>query len=207
MTMLYKTVSLDCVATVGAGQTFREKAETESPSSGIRLIQIKDVREGCLVKADHLPFANIEPEKLKINLKAGDVLLPLRGERVEALLFNTNTDYIVTTTNQVAVISSDSSCMMPEFLLWYLNSHSGKERIIRMQSGGTIQNITISKLSKLTIELPPISVQAEVVEIYNVWQQQKKVLHEMLINGEVLADQLCVSKIIKKRTRNDNKSR
>lgn len=196
MADLCEVVTLEDVAIVGAGQTFRGKAEADNSGSGIRLVQIKDVKEGFISESEHLPFANIDPARLKVKLKSGDVLLPLRGERIEASLFELSADSVVTAINQVAVISPDPNRMIPGFLLWYLNSRDGKEQVRRMKSGATIQNVTVNKLKKLQIALPPISVQCEIVEIYNIWQQQKRVLHEMLENGEALADRLCVERVV-----------
>ena len=191
-----KKVALKKVATVGAGQTFRDKAEAVDDKSGIRLLQIKNIKEGRFSQVQTLPFANLDSSTLKVKLNPGEIMLPLRGGRIEAMLFDTSdTSQIVTTINQVAVISPNSELVIPEFLLWHLNSGHAKQIINSMKTGSTIQQLSIKTLAEMTIDLPPLAVQSEIVEIYDNWQQQKNVLNELIVNGEILAERLCLEKI------------
>ncbi|EIP9979929.1 type I restriction endonuclease subunit M, partial [Salmonella enterica] len=102
------------VAEVTGGHTFRTKAE--AASGHVRLLQIKDIQEGILTDFSALPFADIQPEKLKINLQTNDILLPLRGERIPAMMIVNQQSTLVTTTNQIAVIRVNSLLINPEYL-------------------------------------------------------------------------------------------
>jgi len=191
-----KQVALKEIATIAAGQTFRDKAEAVDDKNGIRLIQIKDIKEGRFSQVHTLPFANLDFATLKVKLNSGEILLPLRGGRTEAMLFDTSdTSQTVTTINQVAVIFPNSKLVIPEFLLWYLNSCHGKQIINSMKTGSTIQQLSIRAVAEITIDVPPLSVQSKIAEIYDNWQQQKKVLNELIINGGILAERLCLEKI------------
>jgi restriction endonuclease S subunit len=189
-------MTLKEIATIGAGQTFRDKAESANSDSAIRLLQIKDIREGRFSNADTLPFANLDPSALRVKLRQGEILLPLRGGRSEAMLFDiSDTSQIATTTNQVAIIYPYSDLVIPEFLLWYLNSSHGKQIIFSKKTGSTILQLSTKTLADLTIDVPPLAVQSKIAEIYENWQQQKNVLNELISNGEVLVERLCFEKI------------
>lgn len=191
-----KQVALKEIATVGAGQTFRDKAEAIDDKSGIRLIQIKDIKEGRFSQVHTLPFANLDFATLKVKLNPGEIMLPLRGGRAEAMLFDTSdTSQIVTTINQVAVIFPNSKLVIPEFLLWYLNSSHGKQIINSMKTGSTIQQLSLKALAEMTINVPPLSAQTKIAEIYDNWQLQKNILNELITNGEALTERLCLEKI------------
>ncbi|MHC8312598.1 restriction endonuclease subunit S [Pseudomonas sp. GT1P32] len=184
---------LSSVAKISVGQTFREKAEAISDESGIRLIQIKDIREGALIDADELSFAEIDPAKIKAPLTFGDVLLPLRGNRSEAMLYNVkNSDILVVTTNQVAVIKSLDQGVGSAYFHWYLNSPFGRRALDSIRGGATIPNISIKNLSEIEIPIPSPEDQGMILQIYDSWCKQKSVLQELLVNGESLMASACM---------------
>ncbi|QAY91405.1 MULTISPECIES: restriction endonuclease subunit S [Pseudomonas] len=184
---------LSSIAKISLGQTFREKAEATNDESGIRLIQIKDIREGAFFDADELPFAEIDPAKAKTPLAFGDVLLPLRGNRSEAMIYSVdNSDVLVTTTNQVAVIKSEDQGVSSAYFHWYLNSPFGRRALDSIRGGATIPNISIKNLSEIEIPIPSPEDQAMILKIYDNWCKQKSALQALLVNGENLMASACV---------------
>lgn len=177
---------LSDIADVSLGQTFRERAETDKSISGIRLIQIKDVREGELRDITSLPYADIEPSKLKVKLLAGDLLLPLRGTRTEAMIFRgANATGEVTTTNQVAIIRPKKAGLVSlDYLHWFFNSAIGSAALESIRTTATIPNISVRNLAEIKLPVPDIKGQESIVAIYLNWRMQKEALNEMLRNGE-----------------------
>ncbi|WP_226646922.1 restriction endonuclease subunit S [Microbulbifer variabilis] len=186
-----KQVTLSEVASITLGQTFRRKAE--AADGEVKLVQIKDLQEGRLSDIDHLPFAAIDKMKLKVTLAKGDILLPLRGERIVASLVDFNDlKNKVTTTNQVAIIRASSAKLNIEYLLWFFNSKIGQQSIKKIRFGSTVPNISLSVLKELVIPLPSLNEQHEIIEIYKNWFKQKQIMHELICNGECLIDKLCL---------------
>lgn len=176
---------LSDIADVSLGQTFRERAETDNSISGIRLIQIKDVREGELRDVASLPYADIEPSKLKVKLLAGDLLLPLRGTRTEAMIFRVaNSSGEVTTTNQVAIIRPRMGLVSLDYLHWFFNSAMGSLALESIRTTATIPNISVKNLAEIKLPVPDFDSQESIVAIYHNWRMQKEALHELLRNGE-----------------------
>ncbi|AHL36134.1 restriction endonuclease subunit M [Pseudomonas brassicacearum] len=182
-----RKAKLHTIADVSLGQTFRERAETDKPISGIRLIQIKDIREGELSDVSGLPYADIEPSKLKVKLIDGDLLLPLRGTRTEAMIFRKGgSREDVTTTNQVAIIRPKDGLVTLDYLHWFFNSDIGSLTLDSIRTAATIPNISVRNLVEITLPVPDDEAQKEVVAIYNNWRLQKENLHELIINGEAI---------------------
>jgi restriction endonuclease S subunit len=185
-------VKLSDIAELNLGQTFRGKAEASDGSSGIKLVQIKDIQEGVISSDIPLSYANLELSKLKVELKSGDLLLPLRGSRYEAAIFECNSDKkVVTTTNQIAIIRPKLSKVRLKFLLWYFNSESGRNKLKSLNSGTTIPSIKRGDLASLAFALPELQIQDQLIKIYMNWYQQKKVLSQMLVNGERMTNRFC----------------
>lgn len=180
---------------VRAGHTFRGKAEDTGRIDGYKVVQIKDIREGG-VDFSTLPFADLEPGKAKNTLESGDILIPLRGNRIEAALITLPDDTLVITTNQVAILSSPSGGVDPAFICWYLNSSEGRTQISRLKAGTAISNIGLRDLVNLQIPMPSLKVQDRIGKSYNNWQAQKLVLQSLTNNGEKILDAFC-SKLLR----------
>lgn len=187
-----KKVSLSDVAEVILGQTFRGKAETEDESSAVRLIQIKDIKEGNMSSYNALTYANLDStKKLKVCLQNNDLLFPLRGTRYEAMIIDIpDLDVAITTTNQVAIIRVKSSLVTLDYLSWYFNSDIGHSALRLIQSGTTIPSITSKGLANLKIDLPGLDVQTKIVRIYQNWLEQKNTFHEIAENGKRLTGRM-----------------
>lgn len=194
--MTGRSRALEGIAEVGTGYSFRGAAEAGGCSEAL-LIQIKDIQEGPLTSCASLPYANVELSKVTRSLKEGDLLVPLRGERHAAMLFCKGAETRpVVTTNQVAVITPDREQVMPDFLLWYLNSEEFRAVVSRLKSGVTILALTVSTLKKMRIALPSLERQQEVVKIHQNWLEQETTLREAMDNGKALAEVACFRKCV-----------
>jgi len=196
---LSESVKLSDVVEIVLGQTFRVKAESSDSSSEIKLIQIRDIVDACIDNIENLPYANLSVDKLKIKIQQNDLLLPLRGNKFRASLFTC--DFLnapVTTTNQIAILRSISDRIDIKYILWYFNSISGRNALAQISKGATIPSINRSELSAIEIPIPSLQKQLKIVDIYFNWLEQTKVLKEMLINGEKLAEQHCLDLSLRK---------
>lgn len=172
------------IAEVTGGHTFRTRAE--AVKGNIHLLQIKDIREGVFDNFSSLPFADIPEEKLKISLQTNDILLPLRGERIPAMLLCNPYNISATTTNQIAVIRINTTIIQPEFLYYFLNSPKGAEQISALQGGGLVVNLSLKNLLKLEIPTPSLDIQDEVITLRRIWDEQRETLKNLIENGTIL---------------------
>lgn len=185
-----ETCRLEDIALISAGQTFRGKSEAAGESGFARLLQIKDIKEGVYSGGD-LPWAAVEEEKLSARLLGGELLLPLRGNRSEAMLYRKSSDVPVTTPNQVAIIKPFDEFLNPFFLLWFLNSGKGRAQIDSMRIGSTVGHISVKALKGIEVTVPSQKNQQRIASVYENWLRQREVLSEMMIRGAELAETLC----------------
>ncbi|WP_448094070.1 restriction endonuclease subunit S [Pseudomonas lini] len=175
---------------VRAGHTFRGKAEDGSRNDGYKVVQIKDIREGGVDFAT-LPFAAVELGKAKNILRSDDILIPLRGNRIEAVLLTLPDDLPVITTNQVAILSAARADVKSAYICWYLNSREGRSQISRLKVGSVISNIGLKDLSSLPVPLPNLHIQIKIAKAYKNWTSQKQILESLANNGEEILDTFC----------------
>lgn len=183
-------IQLSEIAEIKAGHTFRGKAEDPDRTDGVRLIQIKDIKEGG-VNIPLLSFAAIGEARVSNVLVEGDVLFPLRGARVEAMVFPACEGEEVITTNQVAIIKVSRDVVRAEYVSWYLNSEAGERNVSGLKVGSVVSNIGLKDLAGLVLPVPDLSVQDEILDLYNNWLARKAVLSKMLVVGEQLSERSC----------------
>lgn len=180
------------IAIISAGQTFRGRSESDNADSGVRLLQIKDIKEGVYSGAE-LPWADIDVEKSIVLLNGGELLLPLRGNRSDVMLYEKKHTWPVTTPNQVAIIRPQR--VHGPYLLWFLNSWEGRTQINARRSGTTVGHISVKSLADITLPLPELSVQLKIANVYANWLEQHSILEEMIGLGAEMAETLCVELI------------
>lgn len=187
-------IKLSEIALISAGQTFRGKAESETGNSSVKLLQIKDVKEGFYA-GGALPWADVDLKKKPILLNGGELLLPLRGNRSEVMLYEPHDTCPVTTPNQVAIVRLVSTAVRPEYLLWYLNSNEGRAQIDLTRSGTTVGHISTKSLADIDLIVPTPAIQYEISRIYANWLEQRKILVQMIDVVAEMSEILCVDMI------------
>ncbi len=183
-------VELSAVAEIHLGQTFRGRAEASTPGGNVRLVQIKDIKSEIMNSSELFPYADMVSTSVKKPLLHGDILLPLRGGRYEAMLYEVEGG-IATTTNQVAVIRAIDSEIYRDYLFWYLNFFDCKKSLEMMATGSTVKSIKRLDLANLEIPIVEPEVQKRIGKIYRNWCKQKSVLLELISNGDDLTSLAC----------------
>lgn len=191
---LNNLVKLSDVVEIVLGQTFRAKAESSEPTSGVKVMQIKDISNTSIVDIVKLPFANLQSHKIKMHVNRGDLLIPLRGSRYEVALYDVkNSSFPVTITNQIAALRSINEKVDIKYLFWFLNSKIGRDKINHISKGSAISQINRRDLESLELPLPSLDEQSHIISVYSKWLEQKVTLNEILKNGDKLTEKYCYS--------------
>jgi len=73
--------------------------------------------------------------------------------------------------------------LISEYLIYYLNNQSMKEKILRKIAGGAIKRLTVKKIKAISIAMPPKPLQDKfaiiVQQVEQTKQQHQKSLHEL----------------------------
>ena len=134
----------------------------------------------------------------RCNPEPGDVLYVKDGANTGNVNINT-LDFEFSLLSSVALIKPDRDKLKPWFLKYLCSWPKFRELILSQMSGTGIRRLTISKLEKTDILLPPIEEQTRIVELLdeyysyhqnqrewkNKLKQLKKGLMQDLLSGEV----------------------
>lgn len=88
--------------------------------------------------------------------------------------------------SQMCIIRVDPKKVDSQYLKWYLESESGKERILENITGSSIQKISVSDLRKLEVPIIALEKQKGITDLVNLWNKQKQISEEIIRQKEVL---------------------
>lgn len=192
--MNYKPLS--AVSVISHGQTFRGRAESSGRVSDIKLVMIRDVTGQIIKDTESLAYAELELDKLKVQITKGDILFPTRGGRLCASLFDADDGNLVTTTNHMSIIKANQNIILPMYLYIVLNMPDLLAKLTYESKGSTVPILQAKHLGALEIPCPLMDRQKKIVGIYTEMQEQiflmkklddinKKIITNM-IYGELL---------------------
>ena len=123
-------------------------------------------------------------------VKFGDVLYIKDGATAGIATLNTIKEEI-SLLSSVAVLRGKKNTLDNSFLCFYLNSPEGKERMLSNIGGVAITRLTLTKINKITIPLPPLETQKQIVAA--IEKEQKMVeeckkliaIHEQKIKEKI----------------------
>lgn len=176
---------LQTLADIRTGHTFRGKIE-EDPLGNIPVLQIKDLKGRTTVTSEELPRIKWQSHKNVAPVHASDVVLPTRGEYYKAAILQGNKPVIA--TSQLFVLRLETKDVMPKFLAWYLNQNAAQHYFLTHRSGTNIPMLNKQSLGALKIPIPPLETQEKIVAMHELWEQEKQLTEQLLINREKMLE-------------------
>ena len=175
------------VARVSTGYPFRKKVETEE-GGDIVLIQMKDVDSAEGVSDGGTIVLRSEGGKYQKHLlQEGDVLFQSRGWHHPVAVVERGVRGIAATG--LHVLRPDRSRTMPEYLAWWLNHPQSQAKLARGVARGTyIPFISKGELDAFLVPLPPLAVQARIVEVDRLKRLEQKLAARLEQLNQQLAD-------------------
>lgn len=184
-----KTIEVLCSElTTGATNALFEKSESNAAGT-MRLLTGSSVNlNGEIVEDQLSPVTIAEGKSIqRFLLQEGDVVLLAKGNSIRA-------GYVTERIAKLNVIASanfvllrpNQKELLGEVLVALFNSPAGQSMLDAASTGSTIKNINLANLRKMEIELPALSKQQEIAELFhasnhaysatiNLAEQQKKV--------------------------------
>ncbi|MCO5231943.1 MAG: restriction endonuclease subunit S [Chitinophagales bacterium] len=116
-----------------------------------------------------LPTEGISEKHL---LKDGDVLFAAKGTKNFAAVFENHNEPSVASTSFFVIRPTDNK-VLPQFLAWFLNSHTTQTLLKGQAIGTSIPSISKQVLENLEIPVPDIKTQMAIVEISKLRNKEK----------------------------------
>ena len=166
------------VVTLGNVCTEITDGTHKSPSTiddGYPYVTSQNIRDWGFDLSDLKYIAKEDHERItsRCNPEANDVLYVKDGANTGNVNVNT-LDFDFSLLSSVALIKPDRNRLKPWFLKYLLSWSKFRQLVLSQMSGTGISRLTISKLEKTDILLPPIEEQERIVEILDTYYEHHK---------------------------------
>lgn len=194
-----KTISVLCdELTTGATNALFEKNENNAEGA-LYLLTGSSVSLNGEIIEQQLGQVTIKEGKdiQRFLLQEGDVVLLAKGNSIKA-------GYVTKAIAKLNVIASanfillrpNNNQLLGEVLVAYFNSSVGQSMLDAMSTGAAIKNINLSNIKKMEIELPELSKQHEIAEIFNASNQAYQATIKLAEQQKKVA-KACISQLMK----------
>jgi len=190
-TSMHNKKQIKDIVEVISGYTFRNAIQIQDGGK-IFVIQAKNITDDIYI--DEADLANVDYQTYRTNafLKKNDVVISSRGVfRAGLVGFDVKNTIAASSVYILRVIDEN---IIPEYLVIYLNSLAGQKDILQKTTGGAIKTILRKDLEDLSVKVPSIEIQKQIIRLYQNNKKQEILLKRkiLLINeiGEVILSKL-----------------
>lgn len=111
-------------------------------------------------------------------LKDGDVLFAAKGTKNFAAVFENHNEPSVASTSFFVLRPTDKK-VLPQYLAWFLNSHTTQSLLKRQAIGTSIPSISKQVLENFEIAVPGIETQKAILQITKLRNKEKSLKQEI----------------------------
>jgi len=152
------------------------------PKGEISYLQLKNFDENNQFLGNIDAFVKEDEKYTKNLLLANDILLPSKGNRIFATLFQEQWGKAVA-SSIFYILRVDTSTVLPAYLVAILNLPQYQQQLWQMGGGSNIFSLRKKELEDLQIPLPSFEVQQQIAT-FNLLFQQKNILRQQIIKKE-----------------------
>lgn len=157
-----KQQKLSTIADIVSGYNFRTRIHVDA-TSDLYVLQSKDITEDLTVDDEVLTSIIDEKFRTSAFLKESDVVLSSRGSFRAAVAI---TRKRVIVASSVYILRAKDQSLLSEYLALYLNSQRGQTQMQKSSTSVVINTVPIAQLKEIVIPIPSITVQKELVSLY-----------------------------------------
>jgi restriction endonuclease S subunit len=186
-------VALNTVARIQVG--YQAKARIKGRARGThRLVQSKDFDSFHRLRSENLTafFPERKPEIYSV--RKGDILFQARG--VVHFAYCIEDDLKDTlAAGSFYILRTKNENLLPQYLAWWLNQSKAQAYFQSQARGAGISFISKSTLSRLQVQIPPLSVQKKVVKIVTLAKHEQFLLDRLSELRSRLVKAVCIKAI------------
>ena len=166
------------VAEVQMGYSFRSRVEA-SQNEGTAIIQMKDLLPNNTVSHYDLMRINMRGFKEHHFVREGDLVFRSRGQATPSAVVLDDLDNTIVSAPLLRIRVTDTNSVSPKYLNWFINQHDA-QKYFQSRAKGTVQKM-ISKqaVGDMSVTLPPIELQIQIVEISKLADREQELLREL----------------------------
>lgn len=169
--------SLKKLAKIYSGYAFRQAIEASTDGDKF-IIQAKDISQNKFVTdTNNLVKTSLDIPRSNSYLRENDILLVSRGSgnsNFKSTIYKSSEKNVVASST-LNIIRVKGQKILPEYLTIFLNSSDGQNLIAGSLSGSYIRVITLKNLEDLSVPVPPLDQQQQIISIYQNARRQDEI--------------------------------
>lgn len=182
MTTHSPLVQLHQIADVRMGVTLRGRDATRpAPHGSCFMIRISDLSDDGHLTTDDLhqfePGDDIKPDYF---LRRGDVLLPNRGTRCTAYVFDLPLTNVLV-GSQFYIIRPNEGKVRSDYLAWFLRTEQSAAHFALRRKGTLVQTVQRKDVLELELPLPPLAKQDSIIALDALAIQERQLSTELAL--------------------------
>lgn len=185
----YPEKSLGKLGLIRTGHHFREKVEP-CPSGSVRVVQTKDFITGGGLDVTSLTPVALEDFKEEVVLQDGDIILRSRGGSNFPAAVTRNLPFVAVPVFPILLLRVQEANVLPEYVAWYLNQTKTQKALQAAAMGTFIPTVSKAALSSLSIPIPPIQIQKDIVTLNQLVEAECQLLREISAKRQGLTNRL-----------------
>ena len=124
-------------------------------------------------------------------IREGELLLPLRSQRIQAVVAEGVPDCVLA-TGQWALVAPDPTHADARYLAWYLNHPRTRARLAGTMVGTSLQFLTVATVRDFEVELPDLATQRRIGRVAELTARVARLERRLADERQQLADALAM---------------
>ena len=177
-------MKLKSIALVRTGLVLsRKEAKQSDGTYEYRQLNLKSVDDtGTIIRDETVPFCTSEELPSNYLTQVGDIIVKTAEPYTAAYITDEYSGLVI--PSHFVVVRVDCTKTIPQYITWYLNKDRIK-KAFRMSCTGTLKQIKPTTIAEIEVNLPTLERQKQVVELYNISQQELKLLKKQIKHKEI----------------------
>lgn len=148
-----------------------------------QLLTLKNISEDGIIENDVFEaFASSDELDRHYFTEEGDVLMRLSQPYTAVYIDQGHRGLLV--PSYFAIIKVNQAKVLPQYMTWYLNTQQVKKELERSQAGSRIPGTNKHVIRNLPVVLTPMSKQKTLVELYRLYQTEKRLYRNLIEEKE-----------------------
>ena len=193
--MKNNTYLLKDIADIRTGYSFRAKLEPDSEGN-ILVVQLKELSDKNTIDISTAVKINMQNVSDNYLLQKGDLVFRSRGMDSTAAIMDISADNIILSAPFQRIRLQDTSKIIPEYLLWYINSKDAQTYFSTNKTGTSVSMISTAVLADLPVIVPPVEIQKKIVAINTLSEKEIELQEELIKKKKLLTETVllrCIS--------------
>ncbi|MBP5329712.1 MAG: restriction endonuclease subunit S [Spirochaetaceae bacterium] len=185
--MKNKTYLLKEIADIRTGYSFRSKLEPDLEGN-ILVVQLKELSDKNTIDISTAVKINMQDVSDNYLLQKDDLVFRSRGMDSTAAIMDISSNNVILSAPFQRIRIHDTSKIIPEYLLWYINSKDTQSYFSANKTGTSVTMISTAVLAVLPVIVPPVEIQKKIVEINTLSEREIELQEELIKKKKLLTE-------------------